>query len=68
MPCLSCLLGVQVISACSASSSNRLVWSRTQDELPERLLGTVRLNNLDLSYGADLNLQTGEITRKAGTQ
>lgn len=45
-----------------------MMCSCMQDELPERLLGTVRLNNLDLSYGADLNLQTGVITRKAGMQ
>jgi hypothetical protein len=36
-----------------------------QEELPERLLGTVRLEHLDLSQAAELNLQTGVITRKA---
>ncbi|KAK9821914.1 hypothetical protein WJX81_003424 [Elliptochloris bilobata] len=43
-----------------------LLEGHSPDELPERLLGTVRLNHLDLRYGAELNLQTGQITRKAG--
>jgi hypothetical protein len=37
-----------------------------QDELPEALLGAVRLNNLDLSKAARLDLATGTITRKDG--
>lgn len=37
----------------------------TQDELPEALLGAVRLQNLDLSSAAVLDLETGHITRKS---
>ena len=43
-------------------------WSallRLQDELPERLLGTCRLEHLDLSMAAHLDTETGAITRKA---
>eukprot|EP00891_Asterochloris_glomerata_P007511 jgi/Astpho2/7511/Aster-02077 len=36
----------------------------TQDELPEALVGSVRLNHLDLEKAAKLDLQTGIITRK----
>ena len=36
-----------------------------QDELPEALLGAVRLQNLDLSSAAVLDLETGHITRKS---
>ena len=36
-----------------------------QDELPERLLGTCRLEHLDLSMAAQLDTKTGAITRKA---
>ena len=36
-----------------------------QDELPERLLGTCRLEHLDLSMAAHLDTETGVITRKA---
>ena len=67
MPCLSFLLEMPLISAHPNRQRQHDVLC-VQDELPERLLGTVRLNNLDLSYGADLNLQTGVITRKAGAQ
>ena len=35
-----------------------------QDELPEALVGSVRLNHLDLEKAAKLDLQTGIITRK----
>ena len=35
-----------------------------QDELPERLLGTCRLEHLDLNSAAHLNIETGDITRK----
>ena len=35
-----------------------------QDELPERLLGTCRLEHLDLNSAAHLDIETGEITRK----
>ena len=35
-----------------------------QDELPERLLGTCRLEHLDLNSAAHLNTETGVITRK----
>ena len=35
-----------------------------QDELPEALVGSVRLNHLDLEKAAKLDLQTGAITRK----
>ena len=36
-----------------------------QDELPEALLGAVRLQNLDLNAAAVLDLETGHITRKS---
>lgn len=39
-----------------------------QEELPERLLGTVRLEHLDLSQAAELDLKTGVITRKAAAE
>ena len=35
-----------------------------QDELPERLLGTCRLEHLDLNSAAHLDIETGVITRK----
>ena len=35
-----------------------------QDELPEALVGSVRLNHLDLEKAAKLDLQTDAITRK----
>ncbi len=35
-----------------------------QEELPERLLGTCRLEHLDLAAAAHLDLATGQITRK----
>ena len=35
-----------------------------QEELPERLLGTCRLEHLDLSAAAHLEISTGSITRK----
>jgi hypothetical protein len=35
-----------------------------QDELPERLLGTCRLEHLDLNLAAHLDVETGVITRK----
>lgn len=37
----------------------------SQEELPESLLGTVRLEHLDLSKAAFLDLSTGNIERKA---
>lgn len=39
------------------------VW--LQDELPESLLGAVRLQNLDLSKAGVLDLETGHITRRS---
>ena len=36
-----------------------------QDELPESLLGAVRLQNLDLSKAGVLDLETGNITRRS---
>lgn len=36
-----------------------------QEELPERLLGTCRLEHLDLAAAAHLDTSTGVITRKA---
>ncbi len=38
-----------------------------QEELPERLLGTCRLEHLDLSAAAHLDLSSGHITRKDET-
>ena len=35
-----------------------------QDELPEQMLATVRLEHLDLSTAAHLDAETGHITRK----
>ncbi|KAL3136999.1 hypothetical protein ABBQ32_006591 [Trebouxia sp. C0010 RCD-2024] len=37
----------------------------TKDELPEALLGAVRLQNLDLNRAAVLDLETGSITRRS---
>lgn len=47
-----------------AQSLNPWVSSPLQDELPERLLGTCRLEHLDLAAAAHLDLSTGKITRK----
>ena len=38
-------------------------WS-VQEELPESLLGTIRLEHLDLSKAAVLDTATGTIVRK----
>lgn len=37
----------------------------SKDELPEALLGAIRLQNLDLGKAAVLNLETGHITRSS---
>ncbi|KAK9791394.1 hypothetical protein WJX73_002054 [Symbiochloris irregularis] len=45
-----------------------LLEGHTADELPERLLGTVRFSHLDMSTGYKLNTTTGELTpRNNGT-
>ena len=36
-----------------------------QDELPEALLGAVRLQNFDLSKAGVLDVATGKITRRS---
>lgn len=45
--------------------SKHAVTMFTQDELPEALLGAVRLQNLDLSKAGILDLATGKITRRS---
>ena len=60
---LHCLAG-KLGSTLRANTWSVLLRSR-RDELPERLLGTCRLEHLDLNMAAQLDTKTGGITRKA---
>lgn len=45
-------------------SMQPLTSALAQDELPEQMLATVRLEHLDLTTAAHLDAETGHITRK----
>ena len=53
------------VTTMKITTSPHVVACSAQDELPEALLGAVRLQNLDLSKAAVLDLETGAITRRS---